>query len=41
MVRDLLIGPYELLPRLSGASYLHYLKEELPELLEDVPLVYA
>jgi hypothetical protein len=35
---DLLIGPYELQPLFSGASYLHSLTEELSQLLEDAPL---
>jgi hypothetical protein len=32
------MGPYNLPPRLSEASCLHVLTEELPQLLEDVPL---
>jgi hypothetical protein len=32
----LLIGPYELPPRLSGTSDLHLLIEELRQILEDV-----
>jgi hypothetical protein len=36
---DLLMGPYKLLPELSGTSHIHFLMEELPQLLEDVPLV--
>jgi hypothetical protein len=35
---NLLIGPCELPPQLSGASYLHFLTEELPQLLADVLL---
>jgi hypothetical protein len=38
IIGDLLIGPYEPLPRFSGASYLHFVRDELPQLLEDVPL---
>lgn len=33
-----LIGPYKLLPQFLGASYLHYLMEELHQLLEALPL---
>lgn len=33
-----LIGPFELPTRLNGESYLHFLREVLPELLEDIPL---
>jgi hypothetical protein len=35
---DLLMGPYESPPRLSGASYLHFLTAKLPQLLKDVLL---
>jgi hypothetical protein len=38
IIGSLLIGPYELPPRLSGATCLHILTIELPQLLEDVPL---
>jgi hypothetical protein len=38
IIGNLLIGPFKLPPQLSGASYLHILTEELPQLLEDVPL---
>jgi hypothetical protein len=38
IIGDLLTAPYKLLPRLSGASYLHFLTEELPQLLENVPM---
>lgn len=33
-----LIGPHFLPPRLNGNTYTHFLREELPMLLEDVPL---
>jgi hypothetical protein len=36
MIGDLLIGPYEQPPRFSGASYLHFLTEELPQTLGNV-----
>lgn len=32
------IGPYFLPPRLNGETYHHFLQNELPALLEDVPL---
>jgi len=35
---DQLIGPFILEGRLTGESYLQFLQEELPRLLEDVPL---
>jgi len=35
---DQLIGPFILEGRLTGEAYLRFLKEELPQLLEDVPL---
>jgi len=35
---DQLIGPYILEGRLTGGAYLRFLQEELPRLLEDVPL---
>jgi hypothetical protein len=38
IIGDLLTGPYELPVRLSWAFYLHFLTDELPQLLEDVPL---
>jgi hypothetical protein len=38
LIGDVLIAPYKLLPRLSGASYLRLITEELPQLLEDVQL---
>lgn len=38
IVHDMLIGPFFLPARLTGIAYEHFLKEELPILLEDVPL---
>ena len=35
---DQLIGPFILEGRLTGEAYLRFLREELPRLLEDVPL---
>ena len=35
---DQLIGPFVLEDRLTGEAYLRFLQEELPRLLEDVPL---
>ena len=35
---DQLIGPFNLEGRLTGEAYLRFLQEELPRLLEDVPL---
>ena len=35
---DQLIGPFILEGRLTGEVYLTFLQEELPQLLEDVPL---
>ena len=35
---DQLIGPFFLEGRLTGETYLRFLQEELPRLLEDVPL---
>lgn len=35
---DFQIGPYFLPPRLNGAIYAEFLENELPALLEDVPL---
>ena len=35
---DQLIGPFILETRLTGEAYLRFLQEELPRLLEDVPL---
>ncbi|GBP30921.1 hypothetical protein EVAR_28562_1 [Eumeta japonica] len=33
-----IIGPFELPENLNGTNYLHFLRENLPTLLEDVPL---
>lgn len=38
IIGDHLIGPFYLPGRLNGQSYLHFLQEELPVLLEDVPI---
>lgn len=38
IIDDNLIGPFFLPGRLNGQSYLHFLQEELPVLLEDVPI---
>lgn len=38
IVGDNLIGPYFLQPRLNGEAYLNFLRDNLPDLLEDVPL---
>lgn len=38
IVGNQLIGPHELPPRVNGASYLAFLQEQLPPLLENVPL---
>lgn len=38
MVGDCLIGPFRLPNRLNGQSYLNFLRDNLNELLEDVPL---
>lgn len=38
IVNNHLIGPYELPARLNGNSYLHFLQDILPGLLEDIPL---
>ena len=35
---DQLIGPFILEGRLTGETYIRFLQEELPQLLEDVPL---
>ena len=35
---DQLIGPFILEGRLTGEAYLRFLQEDLPQLLEDVPL---
>jgi len=39
IIGNFLIGPVILPDRLSGASYLNFLENSLPELLEDLPLV--
>jgi hypothetical protein len=38
IIGDFLLGPYELPPRLSGASYLQFISEQLPQLPDDVSL---
>lgn len=38
IIGDHLLGPYFLPARLNGASYLQFLEDTLPELLEDVPI---
>lgn len=38
IVGDVLIGPYLLPPRLDGTTYLAFLQQVLPDLLDDVPL---
>jgi len=38
IVHDQLIGPFIFQERLTGQTYLQFLEEELPTLLEDVPL---
>lgn len=38
IVGDHLIGPHILPQRLTGALYLHFLQEDLPQLLEDIPI---
>lgn len=38
IVNNTLIGPFELPARLNGNYYLQFLEENLPELLEDIPL---
>ena len=38
IVDDRLIGPFELLDRLTGANCLQFLRHNLPQLLEEVPL---
>jgi hypothetical protein len=39
VLHDQLIGPFISPGRLTGAVYLQFLQEQLPQLLEDVPLV--
>ena len=38
VLNNQLIGPFILEGRLTGEAYLRFLQEELPQLLEDVPL---
>lgn len=38
IIGDHLIGPHFLPPRLNGDTYSHFLQEELPVLLDDIPL---
>jgi hypothetical protein len=38
IIAGIITGPYELPPHLSDASCLHFLREKLPQLLEDVTL---
>jgi hypothetical protein len=38
MIDDVLIGPVILDDCMTGHNYLHFLQNELPEQLEDVPL---
>ncbi|GBP93661.1 hypothetical protein EVAR_65786_1 [Eumeta japonica] len=38
ILNDKIIGPFELPENLNGTNYLHFLLENLPTLLEDVPL---
>lgn len=40
IVGDFLIGPFFLPGRLDGLSYRHFLENDLPILLEDVPLLF-
>ena len=37
-INDMLIGPVIVEDRITGDSYLHFLQNDLPEQLEDVPL---
>ena len=37
-LNDMLIGPVIVEDRMTGDSYLHFLQNDLPEELEDVPL---
>jgi hypothetical protein len=39
IIGDLIPGPYELSPRLSEASYLQFLRQQLPQLPDEVHLV--
>src|SRR6201990_2670814 len=38
LLGDNLIGPFFLPPRLSGVSYLQFLQDNIPELLQDIPI---
>ena len=38
IINDMLIGPAIVEDRMTGDSYLHFLQNDLPEHLEDVPL---
>ncbi|XP_066589560.1 histone-lysine N-methyltransferase SETMAR-like [Prorops nasuta] len=38
LIGDTVIGPFFLPPRLDGEKYIRFLREQLPVLLEDVPL---
>ena len=38
VLNDKLIGPFILEGRLTGEAYLRFLQEELPRILEEVPL---
>lgn len=38
LLGDNLVGPFFLPPRLSGVSYLQFLQDNLPELLQDIPI---
>jgi hypothetical protein len=38
VLHDRLIGPFIFPGRLTGEVYLHFLQDELPQLLEDVPV---
>jgi len=38
IIIDMLIGPVIVEDRMTGDSYLHFLQNDLPEQLEDVPL---
>lgn len=39
VIGNKLIGPFKLPPRLNSTNYLEFLQNDLPELLEDVPLI--
>ncbi|EZA60813.1 hypothetical protein X777_13646 [Ooceraea biroi] len=38
VLNDAIIGPFEMLARLTGQLYVEFLENDLPGLLEDVPL---